>query len=134
MAPLPPPRQLPACQRRQDVQRVARFDRGVGAAGVADVLVVQIDVDEALDLTVFAEHLALEAGEPRVDIVEDGADGAARGGDRFLATNHLLEDRGYPDLDFRRFYSHRNSPSVWTSRRMERPLLGWVLRRTLRSR
>src|SRR3990172_4451958 len=56
----------------------------------ADVLVVQVDVDEAVDLAV-RDDLALEARVAAVQVVQQLADAGAFGLNGAFAADHLLE-------------------------------------------
>src|SRR5215213_10575578 len=61
---------------REDRHRVAVLDLGVQGAGETDVLVVDVDVDEAVQLALVGHEAALEAGVLAVDVVDERAQGA----------------------------------------------------------
>src|SRR5215204_1691911 len=91
-------RTLTSGDRGQDRDHVAVGQLGVEGAEEADVLVVDVDVDEAMQGAVLGEQ---GAGDPRVapvEVAEQVADGVAIGGDGLLAAGVLAQDRR--DTDF----------------------------------
>src|SRR5262249_5865895 len=69
--------------RRHDRQLVAVFDRRLEVVEKADVVTVQIDVDEAPHAAAFVADAFLDAAELALEVVDHGADGGA-GGAHFL--------------------------------------------------
>ena len=89
-----------ACHRRNDADRVARRDRRLLLLQVADVFVVQVDVDEAAQLALIVVQVRLQAGVLRRQIGQQLADRCAVGLDRVLLIG-VRSQRGR-DQDFRR--------------------------------
>src|SRR5688500_18722520 len=77
---------------------VAVGDRGLEPAGEADVLVVDVDVDEATHTAILDEPL-LDAGVIRLQILDELGHGAALAVDGALAVGERAQDRGDSDLD-----------------------------------
>src|SRR5262245_29325567 len=94
---------------RDDRQLVAVLDRRGQAVQVADVLVVQVEVDEPPHLAV-VEDPRLDAGVLRREVVEHRLDRGARHLDDVLALGVLTHRRR--DLHFHR---HEPSPSGGTN-------------------
>src|SRR5215211_5902669 len=89
---------LAARDRGEDRDHVAVGQLGVERAQEADVLVVDVDVDEAVQGAVLGEQ---GAGDPRVapvEVAEQVADGVAVGRHGLLAAGVLAQDRR--DTDF----------------------------------
>src|SRR5688572_27478973 len=76
---------LASGQRGQDGDDVARLDGRVELLQEPYVFVVDVDVDEAVQRTVFHGDLLAEAGEPFVHALEHLGDRVAFGLDRFGA-------------------------------------------------
>src|ERR687886_47116 len=70
---------------RQDRDGVAAPDRSLQLAQVADVFVVDVDVDELAQLTIRAEQALAETGIALGQVFEHLADVAALGADDLLA-------------------------------------------------
>src|SRR5215210_2086675 len=87
-----------AGDRRQDHHGVTVGDRGVEATGEPDVLVVDVDVDEAAGLTVLEQAL-LDAGVVDRDLVDQLGDGHTAAFDITLAIGVGVQYRGDADLD-----------------------------------
>src|SRR4051812_29708644 len=68
-----------AGHRRQDLDLAALAHRRLQAVGVADVLAVDVDVDEATQLAVVVADALAQVRVLGVDAVEHLADGRARG-------------------------------------------------------
>src|SRR5947209_7184556 len=85
--------------RRNDGQVVAVLDRGLQVVEVANVLVVEEQVDEAAQLAV-VEEPARQGGKAGGQVVEDGLDGAPLGLHRGLALG--VAAHGARDLDLDR--------------------------------
>src|SRR6266511_3161349 len=60
-----------ACHRRKDGDHVAVVELGIERAEEADVLVVDVDVHEAVQPTVRCEQLAGDAREARLEVAEE---------------------------------------------------------------
>src|SRR5262245_66669484 len=71
------------CHRWDDVYLVAVLDGGVEVVQVADVLIVEVDVDEAPQLAVVEQPLR-DARVLAAQVVEDALHGRATGLDRRL--------------------------------------------------
>src|SRR5215217_204955 len=89
----------PAGHGRQDDQRVGGSDRSREAVEHADVLVVEVDVDVAVQAAVVAEELLARLRMRLGERVEDGADAIAVGAHLALAAGRRAQD-GW-DLDRR---------------------------------
>src|SRR5918993_2292229 len=83
-----------ARDRRHDAQLVAGLDRGLELLEVADVLVVQVDVDEAVELVRALEQAGLDAAGLVLEAVEGFADRAARDFDDVRALRVASGRRG----------------------------------------
>src|ERR1700729_72489 len=88
----------PASDRRQHRHRVAVLDRGLEAAEEADVLVVEVDVDEAAQLLAVDEPLA-QAAVRGVQVVEELVQRRAGPLNRLGATGVAAQDRGDANLN-----------------------------------
>src|SRR5438132_11964323 len=80
--------------RRQDRDGIAVGDGRVERRQVAHVLVVHVDVNEAVQAAVAVDDPALEAWESMVEVLEEGPNGRAGTFDRGAAANLGAEDRG----------------------------------------
>src|SRR3954453_10850968 len=99
-----------ARDRREDRHRVAVLDLGVQGAGEADVLVVDVDVDEAVQLALVGHEAVLQAGVLAVEVVDERAQGVAAALDGLLAAGVGAQDGRDPDLD-----GHDVRFSSWTT-------------------
>src|ERR1035437_221934 len=86
----------PARHRGQDHERVAFADGRVEALEDAHVLVVQIHVDVAVQLTVGREQLRLGVGMALGEETQDFANRRAAGGELLLAPNRGTQNRWDP--------------------------------------
>src|SRR5262245_3641336 len=86
-----------------DGQRVAVLDGGLEGVEVADVLVVEVDVDEALELALVEEPVD-DAGALPAQVVEDGLHGGPGGLDLRLVAGVLPHRR-------RNLYTHGHGES-----------------------
>ena len=68
---------MPAGHRRDDADRVAGLERRLILLQVADVFVVDVDVDEAAQLAFVVEQMLLQAAKPRRQVCKQLADGRA---------------------------------------------------------
>ena len=93
-------RRCAAGDRRDDADRVARRDRRLLFLQVADVLVVQVHVDEAPQLALVVIQVRLQAAVPARQVGEQLADGRAVGLDRILLIR-VRSQRSW-NQDFRR--------------------------------
>src|SRR6478672_4583877 len=84
---------------RQDRHAVAVLDRGVEGAGEPDVLVVDVDVDEPVQLTVVGDQPALEAGVTGVQVVDERGERVAPRLDGLRAAGVGAQDGRNLDLD-----------------------------------
>ena len=89
---------LASRDRRDDADFVAVFERRLAVFEEADVLLVDIDVDEAAHLAFFIHEAFLDAGEARLQFDERLADGGGVDFDELLVVGQLAERRG--DADF----------------------------------
>jgi hypothetical protein len=80
-----------------DAQFVPCGDRGCEVVEVADVLVVEVDVDESAELCTFEDTL-LQLRELRPEVTEDLADRGTLGFDHILAAGVRAERGGDSDL------------------------------------
>src|ERR1051326_1626223 len=87
-----------ACHRGQDGDRVAVRERRGQAAGEADVLVVQVDVDESAQLAVLDQPVA-DAGVALVESGDHLAQRGALGLDALGAVGVGAQDGRNGDLD-----------------------------------
>src|SRR5688572_18487560 len=69
----------------QDRHRVAVLERGVQRTGEAHVLVVHVDVHEAVQLALFGHQAVLEARVLGVEVVDQGGEGVAGALDGLVA-------------------------------------------------
>src|ERR1700761_520758 len=83
---------------REHGHRVAVLDRGLKAAEEADILVVEVHVDEAAQLLAVHEALA-QAAVGRVQVVQQLVQGAAGPFDRLRAAGVAAQDRGDANLN-----------------------------------
>src|SRR4051812_14949091 len=90
-------RLAPPGHGRQDDQHVAVVDRGVEAVEDPYVLVVQVDVDVAVELAAVAEELALGGRMLVGERAQDLADVRAVGADLLRAARGRAQDRGNAD-------------------------------------
>jgi hypothetical protein len=81
-----------------DTDLVAVFERRLAVLEEADVLLVDIDVDEAAHLAFFIHEAFLDAGEARLQFDDRLADGGGVDFDQLLVVGQLAEWRG--DSDF----------------------------------
>src|SRR3954451_7008039 len=93
------PRSAAARDGREDRDRVAVLDGGVQRTGEAHVLVVDVDVHEAVQLALLGDQTVLDAGELGVDVVDQGAEGRARALDGLVAAGVGAQDGRDADLD-----------------------------------
>src|SRR5829696_950382 len=70
---------------RENRDRVAVLDLGVEGTGEADVLVVDVDVDEAVQLAVLGDETVLQAGVLAVEVVDERAQRGAAALDGLVA-------------------------------------------------
>ena len=68
----------PAGDRRDDAHRVARLERRLILLQIADVFVVDVDVDEAAQPAFVVEQMLLQPAEAAREIAEQLADGSRR--------------------------------------------------------
>src|SRR3954451_3086437 len=92
-------RSAAARDRRQDRHGVAVLDRGVQRTGEAHVLVVDVDVDEAVQLALVGDEAVLQAGVLAVEVVDELGQGAAVALDGLRAAGVGAQDGRDPDLD-----------------------------------
>src|SRR5690606_33518547 len=83
----------PARHGGKNLERVPLADLRFEAVEHADVFVVEVDVDEAVELAVGAEQLGLELAVLGDEVVQDLLDGAAVGVDLSFAADGGTEDR-----------------------------------------
>jgi len=81
-----------------DADFVAVLERRLAVFEEADVLLVDIDVDEAAHLAFFIHETFLDAGEARLQFDDRLADGGGVDFDQILVVGQLAERRG--DADF----------------------------------
>src|SRR5271155_4829104 len=84
--------------RRDDADLITVLERRIAVFEEADVLLVDIDVDEAAHLAFFIHETFLDAGETRLQFDERLADGGGVDFDQLLVIGQLAERRG--DADF----------------------------------
>ena len=87
-----------AGDRRDDAQRVAGLHRRLLAIEVADVFVVQVDVDEAAQLALVVVEVLLQPFVSRRQLSEQLADGGAVDFDDVLLAGEGPKGRGDIDL------------------------------------
>ena len=80
------------CDGGQDRHRVTVGDRGVQPAGEPDVLVVDVDVDEAVQLAVVVHEPVGDAGVVGLEVGDDGLQRVAVGVDALLAAGVGAQD------------------------------------------
>ena len=85
--------------RRQHGDGVAVLEGGLQGAQKADVLVVDVDVHEAVQLALVGDEAALDAGVTAVEIVDEALEGVALGFDGLLPAGVRTEDGRNADLD-----------------------------------
>jgi hypothetical protein len=83
-----------ACYRRDDADLVVLFDRGVFFLQIADVLVVDINIDEVAQPAVCVKEVFAQIGELRGQFIERFADRCSFDRRRRLATGVLAQSRG----------------------------------------
>src|SRR5262249_51267940 len=88
----------------EDLEDVAVFHGRVERLEVADVLVIDVDVDELVQGPVRGLALLAEAGLLAVEVLQQLADGVAVRLD-LLGANDALKDRSYFYLDCQNLYS-----------------------------
>ena len=86
-----------------DADFVAIFERRLAVFEEADVLLVDIDVDEAAHLAFFIHETFLDAGEARLQFDERLADGGGVDFDELLVVGQLAERRGDADFFWHKF-------------------------------
>src|ERR1039457_3613319 len=96
--PPPPPR-----NRRNDADFIAVFKHRLFVFEEADVLLVDIDVDEAAHLALVIHEAFLDAGEARLQFDERLADGGGVDFDQLLVVGQLAERRGDSDFFWHKF-------------------------------
>src|SRR6202011_1380370 len=89
---------LPPGHRGDDAQLVTVLDRRGQVVEVADVLVVEIDVDEAAHLAVVEQALG-DAREPLPQVVQKSLDGSPLALNNRLALGVLAQRRGNVNPD-----------------------------------
>src|SRR5262249_57384134 len=94
-----------------DGQLVAILDRRVQVLEVSDVLVIEIDVDEAARCARFLERAVGNSGKLPTEVLENGLDGGS--GRRYLrlAAGVLPHRRRHIDLDRHEISSLSTPPS-----------------------
>src|SRR5688572_33143383 len=85
---------LAAGERRQDRHLVAVTQLVIGALEVTNVLVVEVDVHEAMQLPLFVHDLRAEARVTLIDVPEHLAHGIAIGAELALAADGVPDHRG----------------------------------------
>src|SRR3954453_13878064 len=85
--------------RREDGDRVAVLDLGVEGAGEAHVLVVDVDVDEAVQLPLIGDQTVLDARVLAVQVVDERAERVPAALDGLVAAGVGAQDGRDPDLD-----------------------------------
>ena len=88
---------------RDDADFVAVLERRLAVFEEADVLLVDIDVDEAAHLAFFIHEAFLDAGEARLQFDERLADGGGVDFDQLLVVGQLAERRGDADFFWHKF-------------------------------
>src|SRR3954471_12110242 len=92
-------RKLSAGDSRQDGDRVPVVQSRLEPAEEADVLVVDVDVDEPVQPAVLGDEPTAQPRVPPVEVVEQAGEGLALALDGLLAVGVRAQDRGDPDLD-----------------------------------
>ena len=90
-----------AGDRREDGDGVAVLDLGVQRTGEADVLVVDVDIHEAVQLALLGDEAVLEPGVLGVEVVDERAECGAVPVDGLGPTGVGAQDGRDPDLDGR---------------------------------
>src|SRR3954462_1818465 len=85
--------------RWEDRHRVAVLDRGVERTGEAHVLVVDVDVDEAVQRALLGDEAVLQARVLAVQVVDERAERGAAALDGLVAAGVGAQDGRDPDLD-----------------------------------
>src|SRR3954465_6232899 len=83
----------------EDRDRVAVLDRGVQGTGEPHVLVVDVDVHEAVQLALLGDQAVLDPRVLGVDVVDQRAEGGAVALDGLVAAGVGAQDGRDPDLD-----------------------------------
>src|SRR5829696_1774478 len=83
----------------QDRHRVAVLHLGVERPGEPHVLVVDVDVDEAVQLALLGDEAVLQTGVLAVQVVDECGEGAATALDGLVAAGVRAQDGRNPDLD-----------------------------------
>src|SRR6476661_4483293 len=81
-----------AGDRREDRHRVAVLDRGVEGTGEPHVLVVDVDVDEAVQLAFLGDEAVLQAVVLAVQVVDERAERGATALDGLVAAGVRAQD------------------------------------------
>src|SRR3954464_5620011 len=92
-------RRSAARDRREDRHRVAVLHLGVQRTGEADVLVVDVDVHEAVQLALLGHEAVLQARVLVVQVVDERAQRGAAAFDGLVAAGVGAQDGRDPDLD-----------------------------------
>src|SRR5688572_9688520 len=85
-------RRSAARDRREDRDRVAVLDLGVEGAGEPHVLVVDVDVDEAVQLALLGHQSVLQARVLAVEVVDERGQGGAAALDGLVAAGVGAQD------------------------------------------
>src|SRR4051794_27571707 len=88
-----------AGDRGEDGHRVAVLDLGVQRTGEANVLVVDVDVDEAVQLALLGDEAVLQTRVLAVEVVDERTERGAAALDGLVAAGVGAEDGRDPDLD-----------------------------------
>ena len=86
-----------------DADFVAVLERRLAVFEEADVLLVDIDVDEAAHLALVIHEAFLDAGEARLQFDDRLADGGGVDFDQLLVVGQLAERRGDSDFFWHKF-------------------------------
>src|SRR5579883_884128 len=117
-----------AGEGRQNRDHVARLERRLELPEVADILVVQVDVDEAVQPAILALHLAQEARILLIQVLQELFHGGALAADRLLASGQPLQRGGHLY-----FNGHGLTPAGRPRRGAQRAAVCFSLPRTDRS-
>src|SRR5688572_2927038 len=98
---------LAAGDGRDDADFVAVFDRGLLVLQEADVLLVDVDVDEAADGTVFIKQAVLDAGVTGLQFRNEAANGGGADLDQFFVVGELAEGRGDSNVFCHKLFTPR---------------------------
>src|SRR6266545_262765 len=101
----------PPGDRRQDGDHVAVVELGVERAEEADVLVVDVDVHEAVQRALLGEELGGDARVAPLEIADQVADGPTLGADALGAIRVFAQDRRDTHFD-----SHQGDRTSYRSR------------------